>query len=373
MKGWVTNLVAPLSVPPPLRNAKLVSYFLFTRHGARAPIYPWSNYPLDQVKWKYGESYKNKSINRRIPIVNGVEVDFSKNAKSGRLLDIGIQQQESLGKLYYNYLVVQNNLLPHEDQYDLSKIFIRSSVSPRCVESASSFLQGMYNPKSSNEKLFIQTGKFGDEILCPHPELNEYYIKKSKIFQQTEEFRRRVSLIPQEIKDMFPNNEFTQLLAGDFPYCLKFNGYQLPKIIEEDNKRYQKITNRNSPCYGELYRLLASNLAYYSTGFIDFVGRDAYGPIFQLFNSHLKKFLNKETDVKFTLFSGHDVSISGFLVGLGIVNKEAVPPYASHLGAELWEANSQLSFRFTLNGEVLKIGNSDTIEIEQFINKYLEP
>lgn len=53
---------------------------------------------LDQIEWKAGEAYADKSIKRRIPIVNGKEIDFSQSPKSGRLLDAGIKQQENLGK-----------------------------------------------------------------------------------------------------------------------------------------------------------------------------------------------------------------------------------------------------------------------------------
>lgn len=373
MKGWVSTRVAPLAVPSPLRNGTLLSYYLFTRHGARAPIFTWSNYPADQIEWKSGEIYNNKSIKRRIPIVNGKEVDFSKSPKSGRLLDAGIQQHENLGKLYYNYLAVQNKLLPLENEYDLSKIFIRSSVSPRCVESGVSFLHGMYKPKSEGEKLYIQTGQFGREILCPHPELLTF-VKEGQIFKENKEFKRRISLIPQEIKDMFPNKEMVQLLAGDYPYCLEFNGNKLPKIIEDDNKKCQIMSNNNnSPFIGDLYRILLSNLAYYSTGFINFAGRITYKQIFKLFGKRLKMFLNKEADAKFTLFSGHDCTISGFLAGLGFVNLDSVPPFASHLGVGLWELNSKLVLRFAINGEVLNIDHSETMEVEKFLTKYVEP
>lgn len=369
MKAWALTQAAPLSVPSPLQNGKLLSYFLFTRHGARAPLFNWSDYPVGILKWSYGESYKDKSIKRRIPIVNGKEYDFSKIPNKGRLLDIGVKQQEDLGKLYYNYLSVQNNLLPPSNNYDLSLIYIRSSVIPRAIESAVSFLQGMYQPKSNSENLSIETGQFGSEILCPNPDLNEFFKKKAKEFAQTTEFQQRISLIPQQIKNVIPNNQVDQLLAGDFPYCLQFNGYRLPKIIEDDNKRYQMMIHSNTDCFGSLFYFLNSNIAFYVSQFLEFVGKKAYWPIMELFVSNLKKFLDKKTEVKFTLFSGHDVTLSAFLLALGFINRDGVPPYASHLGAELWERKNKLELRFVINGEVLKIKNSETIEVEEFFKK----
>ena len=61
----------------------------------------------------------------------------------------------------------------------------------------------MYKPKLYNEKLFIETGVFSYEVLCPHPELKTF-IKEGKIFSKTKEFKRRIFIIPQEIKDLFP-------------------------------------------------------------------------------------------------------------------------------------------------------------------------
>ena len=164
-----------------------------------------------------------------------------------------------------------------------------------------------------------------------------------------------------------------QLLSGDFPYCLEFNGYKLPKIVEDDNKIYQLSNNNKYPNIGNLYRLLLSNLAYYSTGFINFAGRITYKPIFDLFGDRLKKFLNKESKAKFTLFSGHDCTISGVLAGFGYVNLDSVPPFASHLCAEHYEMKSQLVLRFSLNGDVFDVDHSDTIEVEKFLKKYVEP
>lgn len=36
---------------------------------------------FDQIEWKSGEAYADKSIKRRIPIVNGKEIDFLKVQK----------------------------------------------------------------------------------------------------------------------------------------------------------------------------------------------------------------------------------------------------------------------------------------------------
>lgn len=372
MNNWVSTQVAPLNVPPPLQGGKIISYFLFTRHGARAPLFNWSDYPVDQLKWEYGDTYKNKSIIRRIPVVNGSEYDFLKVSEQGRLLEAGVKQQENLGKLYYNYLSVQNNLLPRSNNYDLSKIYIRSSIVPRAIESAVSFLQGMYKPKSSTEKLFIQTGEPGNEILCPNSDSNDFFREQGELFMKSVKFQRRLSLIPQEIKNVIPKNRIDQILAGDFLYCLQFNGCKLPKIIEDDNERYRMMIHSKAKCFGSLYYLLNSNMSLATTGFIEFLGEKAFRPIIELFVSHLKKFMNNETKVKFTLFSGHDITISAFLLGLGIVNRDGIPPYASHLAAELWEMHGKRVLRFAVNGEVLCLNNSETIEVDDFLKKYVE-
>lgn len=365
MKNWALTQSAPLVVPQPLFNGKLVSYYLFTRHGARAPLFNWSDYPIENLKWDYGQKIEAP---HRIPIVNGKKFNFSNVPQKSRLLFSGVKQQENLGKLYQNYLLNQNNF-----QLDFSQIYVRSSVIPRAIESAFSFLNGMYKPTKSTEKLFIETGQFGSEILCPNPDLNDFFKGKAKEYSKTVEFKERIDLIPSEIKNVIPDNQVDQLLAGDFPYCLQFNGFKLPKQIEDDNKRFRMMMNDSkSDSLGSLFYFLNTNIAFYVTGFIDFVGKKAFGPIVNLFADHLKKFLDRKTDVKFTLFSGHDVTLSAFLLAFGIKNNDGVPPYASHLAAELWERDNKLVLRFVMNGEVLNINNSDTVGVDDFLKKYID-
>ena len=368
MKCWDLTQVAPLAVPQPLKGRKLISYFLFTRHGSRAPLFNWSDYPIDQLKWNYGDTYKNKSIKRRLPIVNGAEFDFLKVPEQGRLLLNGVQQHENLGKLYHNYLSIQNNLLPTD--YDPSKIYIRSSVIPRAIESAVSFLHGMYEPKTYTEKLLIETGQYGFDALYPSSELDDFYVQKTKEFISKSEFQYRLSLIPPEIKKVIPKNPVNQILAGDFIYCLLCNNFKLPKIIEDDNKRYQMMIHTNKKCFGSLYYLMNSNMTFGTTRFIEFVGKKAFRPIIELFVSHLKKFMDQKTEVRFTLFSGHDITISAFLIALGILNKEGIPPYASHLAAELWEKRNKRVIRFVINGEIIRLNNSESIDVDDFFKKY---
>lgn len=371
MKSWNLVQTAPLAVPPPLQGGKLISYFLFTRHGARAPLFNWSNYPVDQLKWIYGDTYTNKSNRRRIPIVNGTKYDFLKVPNQGRLLEIGVKQHENLGKLYHDYLTIRNKLLPSTN-FDHSKIYIRSSVIPRAIESAASFLHGMYKPQNFTEKLCIETGKYGSDPLYPSSDTDNFYVEKTKQFIKTSKFQYRLSLIPKEIMSSIPKNPVSQMLAGDFIYCLLSTNLKLPKIIDDDNKRYQMMIHSNEKCFGSLYSLLNSNLTFGTTGFIEFLGKKAFKPVVEIFANHLKKFLNNETDVRFTLFSGHDITISSFLIALGIVNKEGIPPYASHFAAELWEKKNKRVIRFVINGDVIRINNSDSIDVDEFLIKYVE-
>ncbi|OHS95843.1 histidine acid phosphatase [Tritrichomonas foetus] len=361
MFDWLKTDVAPLKTAEPLNNHHLLSYYLFIRHGARVPVVAWPNYP--QIDWMslIGASY-SESVPRRRPIVNGQKIDLSKSPLFGRLIDSGVKQEEDLGELYRHYLVDQQKLLP--EKFDPTLIRVRSSYAARCIESGTCLLDKMYPPESPNEELIIETGERGTEALVPHPELNDYFRSRAKEFMQTPEFIKRRDEIPSVIKQMFSAKDIDFLMAGDFIHCLKFNGFEIPQLVKDTPG---------------LYEQMMSNLAFYSTGFINSVGRPAYGPALDLLSEAIHNFLNKKDQYRFTLFSGHDCSIAAILVSLGICELQTVPPYASHLAIELWQPNSDsgdsimnsdnLILRFVLNGQVLKLNGKETTSLKWFMKE----
>jgi hypothetical protein len=61
-------------------------------------------------------------------------------------------------------------------------------------------------------------------------------------------------------------------------------------------------------------------------------------------------------NLKFSLLSAHDSTVSPFIVYLAHIEQTRIPPYASHLLFEIWEDRSDgLFVRWTFNGDVLAL------------------
>lgn len=77
------------------------------------------------------------------------------------------------------------HLLPEE--FNPSNIFIRSSYVERCVESAASFMEGMYPIQKGNETLNITTGNRDNEPLSIYMLKNDETIKLGIEYMKTPE------------------------------------------------------------------------------------------------------------------------------------------------------------------------------------------
>ena len=209
-----------LAHPEPVSGGYLLMLFLITRHGARSPSQDWAQKEY-LGKWNCGNVF-NTGYWRK-PIVNGQEmpifrynpnnveyltdedkekatsffdlskieykVSFPPSCPNGNLLDEGVDQLVSLGKLYRHYLVDLVKFLPQK--YDPKNVYVRSSFVPRCVESAVAIINGMYPPENNSEILNITTGKYRNEPLCPYSESNDEFVELSKEFIKKDDFKQR--------------------------------------------------------------------------------------------------------------------------------------------------------------------------------------
>lgn len=391
-----------LAHPEPVSGGSLLLLFLITRHGARSPSQDWAQKEYVGT-WNCGNRFNDGFW--RTPIVNGKEMpifknnpnkiefltdedkqkassffDLSKNeyrvafppsCPNGNLLDEGVDQLVSLGKLYYHYLVEVNKFLPKK--YDQKNIFVRSSFVPRCVESAVSIINGMYPPENDSEILNIVTGQYRNEPLCPYSESNDEFEELSKEFIKKDEFKKRKEYF-QKLKKLHSHlnmkigGDMDNLIVADFLNCFRCSNNELPfppypsteKQHEKNNKEDDVIIN------DQIFDKLMSNMAYWEAGFLNFSGKIAYMPIFDLIMNHIDKlFAMDESTAKFILFSGHDVSISAVLNALGYVDFVAPPPFASHLSVELWQLDKP-HLRFVFNGKVLQFRGKDLTPLNEF-------
>ncbi|KAH0795365.1 histidine acid phosphatase [Histomonas meleagridis] len=361
---------SPFRAPTVVPNATLISLFLFVRHGARVPYQHWERTDID-YEWRCGENYLTR--NYRIPLVNGVLTDFKFNSSinhsflpsctDGSLLDLGSEQLQKLGQSYRNYLIDETHLLSSE--YDSNEIYLRSSYIPRCIESGVSFIDGLYPPQTPDETINVTTGTSTDEPLFPHALANEVFKQKALEFIATDETHRRESLFDANADTLvkYYNLSFTnpleKFLLGDFMNTLRCNNQPYPREITD-------------PIFPELM----SDTAYFVQGYFEFMKPLAEKPIFELMFNEIDLINEGKKTQKFTLYSGHDVTLAAIMVGLGYLDLSSPPPFASHITAEIWKVEEVDYIRFTFNGNVLKYkGNELTIlkqfreEMKQYLNK----
>lgn len=351
--------VAPLITPSPVVNATLISLLLFTRHGSRTATQSSWGYSQDQLTgWECGHRHLDPL--HRTAVVNGVPTSFvynesqnyvfSSSCHAGALLDKGFDQQESLGKLYRDYLINQK-VLP--EKYDPSLIKIRSSFVPRCVESAIGFMQGLYPPESEGEILNITTGNEKDEPLCPYAGSTPETYKKALEWTEQEWFKKRHSestaihnklVEPYNVTVKIP---LELMLLGDHFNVLKCNNKPMTFVDEE------------------MYSHMLSDVAIFESGFFGYAGNLTYGPIWELIMNAIDRYYGLEEKARFYLFSGHDVTVSALLAGLGYIDLVAPPPYASHFAVEIWYT-TRPHLRFVFNGDVVPVDGQDLVPLTEF-------
>ncbi|OHS97988.1 histidine acid phosphatase [Tritrichomonas foetus] len=360
----------PLRLPIPVKGATLLSLFLFTRHGARAPADVYGR--ADKIgNWSCGTIYSKFPL-RRIPIVNSEilsnfyeqspeKVNFPPLCQNGQLTDLGVEQHENLGKLYRKYLIDETHLLSNE--FNPNEIYLRTSFIQRCIESSLNLLHGMYPPnKDENLYINITTGAYMNEPLCPYHRSTPKFKELTVDFLKTPEFLERKRFLDNYKINIFKvmnitnikHDEIMYLFPGDFLNCYRCSNQELP--LDESQNEIDDV----------LFAQLMSNMAFYEAGYFKFVGNLAYQPIFQLMDDEIEKILTKQKQTKFTLFSGHDTTLSAILVGLGYDDLIAPPPFASHLAVELWLEHGEHYLRFVYNGDIIDYQGKRMIPLDEF-------
>ena len=356
-----------LNTPKVIPNATLLTLFMYIRHGQRVPYQHWET-SNDNFTWNCGNHYHN--MNYRKPVANGVTYDFKSDpneeysfkptCKDGYLLDDGYMQLNRLGKIYKRYLVDETKILP--EKYDEKNVYFRSSFLPRCIESGTAFIDGLYPPENDNETINVKIGSASNEPLFPHALYNDDFIKGALRFSNTEETLRREKEFDKNAEKLVNHYNLTfkyvleKFLVGDYFTVLKCTNQPYPKEIVDD-----------------IYDELINDTSYFVTYYFGEIRPLADKPIFNELFNEIDAFYKHEKSNKFTLFSGHDVSLAAILVGLGYTKgKETPPPYASHITAELWRKDGVDYIRFTFGGEVIKFRGNEITPYKDFKKIYEE-
>jgi hypothetical protein len=117
----------------------------------------------------------------------------------------------------------------------------------------------------------------------------------------------------------------------------------------------------------ELFKEMLYDILVVEYGFTASQLRSSYLPIKKVIVEEIELQLAGTKNSRFTLLSGHDITLVAFLSGLRYEGLQMPPPYASHLAVEIWQHSCCFSVRIVLNGEVLRIKERDLLPLSEFM------
>ena len=335
----INTLVLALAV-----NGAILGVIEVTRHGARVPT---TKYSWDQSKWpkNYGEL---TSEGMRQHYLIGVELR-SRYIIESHLID----EQYNSSQIYIRSTDVDRTIISIESQLiglfpkgsNISKKSISVSVPPLRVKNLSSIQKSLgYNTLPNGfSPVPIHSVDINDDLLligyypkvCPYiAEILDQVHKSSEYLNRVKEYQE--SLKPQVDQIFGLSVEFEEVPNyADVLISQKFHSFQWPEKMTEEI--YSQMVNIGSYFLSTLFE-----------------GKGAWLASSEFYSSLLNSFqqiVNKQTSVKWWIYSAHDATLVGFLTAIDIFD-EAQPPFASSLIFELIEDDEELFVKINYNDEV---------------------
>jgi hypothetical protein len=351
--------VAPLSTPAVVPNATLISLFLFTRHGARTPTYH-AGWPRSQGEWHCGGRYADPNV--RIPLVNGHPTNFGMNSSSvhkypptcidGALLDRGFDQMKSLGAFYRPYLVDDTSLLP--DRFLASRVHVHASWLRRSHESALAFFEGLYPPSSPGETLNIEAGDRTDAMV-PGINLSDDwdgavydFVDSSPDLQLRLQSAKKLYTPLLDRYNVSSRTALDYLTIADLFHPYRCGNGELSEMIDD-----------------ALFERMLSDMAAVEFGYISAARNKTCARLKTMVLRELDAQFAQEKAARFTLFSGHDLTLVTVLAGIGYKGLKIVPQYAAHLALEIWHSDRPY-VRFVFNGDVIPVRGKELLPLSEY-------
>ena len=278
----------------------------------------------------------------------------------GQLTPKGMNEEYKLGKHLRKLLVEKYNLLPKT--YTDGAIQAWAGQQDRLVVSTESLLYGLYplgtGPKLSSGEPALPGALNPIPIftLPDSPTFDAGYGQKVKTFEHI--------LKEQVYNQPIWKENNSKISAKQWRKWSKIAGYKMTNLYDSqgffDNLNVRYIhdipfpTGININTFKRYYPLIQWSEAYIfyprTAGYLE------GGTILGNLNKHLKSHIkNPNQKLKYVIYGGHDVTISGVMSALG-VPLEKNPHYASHMNFELFENNNDNYFvKVTYNGKDVQI------------------
>ncbi|KAH0796058.1 histidine acid phosphatase [Histomonas meleagridis] len=317
---------------------------VIARHGYRAPFDSYGGYnggtwtcDLPNSSAPPYLSYNSKIYRRFHVKLDQNNLFYKPSCSKAELTVQGQSQHYSLGQYYRKVLIEDRHFLTN--YFNPSEVSIRSSSPDRCVKSAISFLNGFYPAESPDDIVEIVTGTDDHEALHPRtghcPDIDSMW---DRWLQSSDYIKRKSEAVPylRAIDDTVDFSDENQWLwIGDWLYTIACCSDDFPSFVNQTQFDYA-----------------IGAVEFFTIGFFQYTRGVAGASTMRVVLDKFEKTISQEETNKFSLMTGHDVTIVAVLNLLGVDLKE-IPPFRSHLAFERWEVDGMDYIRVVLNGDVV--------------------
>ncbi|XP_032225505.1 2-phosphoxylose phosphatase 1 isoform X2 [Nematostella vectensis] len=264
--------------------------------------------------------------------------------KQGQLTTKGYEQHFDLGKLLRG---AYSDL--HVKGITKDQVYIRSTSRDRTTQSAAAFIYGFLDLDTIQKGITVNISKdtWFRELDSGLLQRCQAAISLKKETIEESVYRSgQAAMKPliREIADMLfqPSHALPPVqYITDYVYVFSCQGFELP------------CGGNGCITKGMALKLMA----YANWAFIHNytkIARVVTHQVFSQMATRMVKSVQRQTPIKFALYSGHDSSITPALIALGIFNGKWIP-YASRLVFELWRDKTVDSDKTSLKGWYVRV------------------
>lgn len=378
IRHLITNCISTAK-----NSETLVSVHMFSRHGARTPLYLVDG--LEEVEYNLSllepfvkarytlKTLENEDLcHKKASLYDQKNLDrkLKGGAPMGQLTKVGEKQMFELGRRIREKYVDQMKFL--EPGYTPSEFYARSSHFRRTINSARCVLAGVYNESHLDEcglPFVINVHNLSEDYIFPNAINCEYYqqlhasFKKLGLFTKDEKFIKNLNELNRKIpKKKGEENEWiTFTRFRDDMIARQIHNEKVPKHFEID------LENSHHYASKELSAMSTHDL------------KISCGRLLHMIKTNLLDATQQAAEKqlhKFRYYSVHDTTLNALLNAFEMIDEENQqwPPFAADIIIELWkeEAKPEYFVKFFYCGEEMKFkGSRGKFTLDQFV-KMLE-
>ncbi|XP_065063739.1 lysophosphatidic acid phosphatase type 6-like [Rhopilema esculentum] len=324
-------------------DLQLKEVIILTRHGARTPFrfipnYEPATWPLEDLADLEHTliNYTVKSLDfgskpeSTIDNAHGSRARLKGGSPVAQLTKIGQEQMFQLGRSYRKKYIEELGFLSPE--YNNEELYVRSTNMKRTISSARCVLSGLYGSTKPNDPIPIFTTESENEALFP----NFFFCANLKQW----------SKVAMTTWDEIPGlAEFYDAVAKELGVDRKKEEFSVLGLKENMGSRAAKdapipecLIKRKDEI--ESFAVAYQMRVLVGTGKSKEISRMSVGGFMEAMCSQIEDKVRHKSDLKFVLYSGHDMTMMTMLYVLGVYDFKW-PKYAADVKIELYQDKNQ--------------------------------